>query len=410
MTRFLRDERGTFAVLGAMMISMLLGAGALGIDVSYGWWVKSKLQAAADAAALAAAQNLPDTAAASSAAVSIAPQNVNANFGTVVAASDVQIGTYDPSTGVFTAGGGTSAVQVTAGRTAAKGNATPVFLAGIFGWRSDINARAIAYRLTSGPAYCVVVLNTANAVGAFSAQGGGDFSVPNCGVYVNSSHSKAASSSGASTARARSFCLVGGYSGTFTATPTTGCAVAADPLASVPEPTLPAYCPASAYTSSTPPADCTYTGSITWGSNRTFSGKYYFKNATVTINGGNMTGTETMWYFDATSTLDLGSSGTVNLTAPSSGTYKGIAIFQSRSAPVNNVMKITGSADFLLDGTLYMPRAELQLNGNSTVSVNGKTGYVIAYELHYTGASTFTVGTWGGTQALGTASKPYLVQ
>jgi hypothetical protein len=49
-------------------------------------------------------------------------------------------------------------------------------------------------------------------------------------------------------------------------------------------------------------------------------------------------------------------------------------------------------------------RASLALTGNSTVSVNGKTGYVIAYELHY------TVGTWGGAQALGTASKPYLVQ
>jgi hypothetical protein len=36
------------------------------------------------------------------------------------------------------------------------------------------------------------------------------------------------------------------------------------------------------------------------------------------------------------------------------------------------------------------------MTGNSTVSVVSKAGYVIAYELHYTGASTFTVGTWGG--------------
>jgi hypothetical protein len=410
MTRFLRDERGTFVVLGAMMISVLMSVGALGIDVSFSWWVKAKLQAAADSAALAAAQKLPDTTAAASAAVTIAPQTVPANFGTVVATSDVQVGSYDPSTGTFTAGSGTSAVQVTAGRTTAKGNPTPVFLAGIFGWRSDISARAIAYRLSTGPAYCVIVLNASNAVGAFSAQGGGDFSVPNCGVQVNSSHTKAASSSGASTARAKKFCITGGYSGTFIALPTTGCPIMADPLASVPEPAVPAACPFAAYYSSTPPANCYYTGTFTWSSDKTFSGQYYFKNATVTINGGNLTGTDVTWFFDSTSTLDLGSNGTVNLTAPSSGTYKGIAMFQSRSAPLNNAMKITGSADFLIDGTLYLPRASLALTGNSTVSVNGKTGYVIAYELHYTGASTFTVGTWGGAQALGTASKPYLVQ
>jgi hypothetical protein len=77
---------------------------------------------------------------------------------------------------------------------------------------------------------------------------------------------------------------------------------------------------------------------------------------------------------------------------------------------INNTMNITGGADLSLAGTLYMPRASLSLTGNSSVTITGKTGYVIAYELHYTGTSDFEVGTVGGTQALGSLVPPVLVQ
>jgi hypothetical protein len=115
-------------------------------------------------------------------------------------------------------------------------------------------------------------------------------------------------------------------------------------------------------------------------------------------------------FFDATSTLDMNTSGTVSLSAPSGGTYKGISIFQSRSAITNNIMKITGSSNFLLNGTLYMPKALLQLTGNSDLSMNSRSGYIIANRLSYTGSSTFTVGAWGGAQGLGIPVKASLVQ
>ena len=249
-----------------------------------------------------------------------------------------------------------------------------------------------------------------SAVSALEVKGGGKFSVPNCGVYVNSGHNKAASSGNATSVLAKNFCIVGGYSGSFSPTPTTGCASMPDPLAAVPEPTMPAA--ACAPSANPQPNTCYYTGAITVSSSTTLaSGTYFFKNATVTIAAGaNITGTNVMWYFDANSTLDFASNGTVHLTAPSSGAWRGIAMFQSRSAPLNNTMKITGSADFILDGTVYMPRAQLQLTGNSDVSVNSKSGYVIANKLAFTGSSTFTVGTWGGVQALGSMTPPNLVQ
>src|SRR5215218_7679974 len=101
----LKDERGSITILAALLMSMLLGFGALSVDVAHGYNVKERLQSAADASALAAAQALPDTSAASTKAVSIAAQNVPSTYGTVVAAADVTFGTYDPSTQAFTAGG-----------------------------------------------------------------------------------------------------------------------------------------------------------------------------------------------------------------------------------------------------------------------------------------------------------------
>jgi hypothetical protein len=127
-------------------------------------------------------------------------------------------------------------------------------------------------------------------------------------------------------------------------------------------------------------------------------------------SNANVTGNEVMWFFDANSRLDMNTSGTVNLSAPSSGTYRGISLFQSRSAPMNNEMRVTGTSNFLLAGTLYTPRASLALTGNSDVSVNARSGYVITNRLAYTGSSTFTVGTWGGSQAYGSATKASLVQ
>ena len=63
-----RDERGQVIVLLAVTLVVLLGMGALVIDVGRAYVVKRHLQASVDAAALAGAQALPDASAATSAA------------------------------------------------------------------------------------------------------------------------------------------------------------------------------------------------------------------------------------------------------------------------------------------------------------------------------------------------------
>jgi uncharacterized Zn-binding protein involved in type VI secretion len=59
--RHWRDEDGTVLVLFALLLGLMLMVGALAVDVGY-WWVNGKkAQIAADACALAAAQELPHT-------------------------------------------------------------------------------------------------------------------------------------------------------------------------------------------------------------------------------------------------------------------------------------------------------------------------------------------------------------
>jgi Flp pilus assembly protein TadG len=336
--RFAHDEKGGVAILVAMLASALISLGALAVDVSHSEGVKQRLQAAADAASLAASQRLPDFSAARAAAVELAAANAPNGYGTILREADVIFGIYDPETKVFTQSTATNvnAVRVSTSRTTSGGNAAPTFLGSVMGVNSvDVATQATAYRST-GPVSCVYVLDN-SAVSAFSVSGGGKFNVPNCGVQVNSGHNKAAAAGNATEASAKRFCVRGGYNGSFTPVPVTGCAAVADPLVSLPEPTAGA-CQATGLT-----GPGTYCGAINVASAISLSpGLYYFRNAQVTVgSGANLTGSGVTFFFDSTSTLEIGSNAAIDLSAPTTGVYRGISIFQSRSAPINNVMKMT---------------------------------------------------------------------
>ena len=55
----LRHEAGQTVVLVAVLLPLFLGLGALAVDIGYWYVVKKTAQDAADAAALAAARELP---------------------------------------------------------------------------------------------------------------------------------------------------------------------------------------------------------------------------------------------------------------------------------------------------------------------------------------------------------------
>lgn len=136
------------APLAGFMLTAVVGMSAFSIDAGHLIWNRTQLQTSADAAALAAAGNLPggNLSAVKAAAVDYASINVPADYGTVMLREDVVIGHWDPKTRTFIPGTTEpNAVKVTARRTVARGNPVPSFFAKIFGVQStDMEATAIA--------------------------------------------------------------------------------------------------------------------------------------------------------------------------------------------------------------------------------------------------------------------------
>ena len=138
-------RRGAVAVLAAVFLVVLVGMIAFAVDIGYLSVVRTQLQVAADSAALAAAgsSNLSQ-----SGMVSAAQQFANANTAAgrqvQLNAGDVQMGTWNSTSGTFTPSTGVAtAVKVTVRTDPNSGGATSLFFGRIFG-RSTVNQQASA--------------------------------------------------------------------------------------------------------------------------------------------------------------------------------------------------------------------------------------------------------------------------
>ncbi len=153
-------RRAAVAVQVAVMSTLILGIGALAVDVGAIYTVQSELQVAADAAALAAAGELigtdggPPDAAARAAAADFAARNRVRNASPLLTTADVEFGrsVLNPSTNRFEfapAASGFDAVRVTVRRTVDSPNGgVPLWFANIFGIReTELRARAAAVLL-----------------------------------------------------------------------------------------------------------------------------------------------------------------------------------------------------------------------------------------------------------------------
>jgi hypothetical protein len=136
-------------------------------------------------------------------------------------------------------------------------------------------------------------------------------------------------------------------------------------------------------------------------------GIYYLQGGGLTVSGpssitvavGETAGI--MIYNDWQSSSDainLSGSGVLTINPPASGLYKGISIFQKRGtllAP-GPALTLSGSGALNLTGTVYAAYAKVTMSGSSGVSVMG--GQLIADTLSVTGSATLSVAP--GTQPI----------
>ena len=149
-----------------------------------------------------------------------------------------------------------------------------------------------------------------------------------------------------------------------------------------------------------------HTGANCWkslsvGSNRSLTVPSTW-NGPLYVNGGNvdLQGAFTcascaivLTNKDTSTTATIGTfssnaQATNNITAPTSGTYKGIAVYQDRRAS-GNIDKINGGTGNVVNGVVYFPNDTLWLNGTGN-SVSLCAMYV-AKNLVFNGNSTIAI-------------------
>ena len=145
--RFKRDERGSVLPLAGLCMTVILGFAAVAIDLGQQTALRSQLEGTADAAALAAASQLPDERKARRKALEYAEENMpEAAHGHVLRDEDIVFGTWYSQTRQFVADGPiANAVQVTVRRSEQNGNPAPTFFLHLFGYdHADLSARSLA--------------------------------------------------------------------------------------------------------------------------------------------------------------------------------------------------------------------------------------------------------------------------
>jgi PKD repeat protein len=168
--------------------------------------------------------------------------------------------------------------------------------------------------------------------------------------------------------------------GSYTPTPTTGAAVVPDPIA--------AEITAGTLTTPTKPATASSTccgpvnGKTTlqpgyYSSGLNFNGSnyivtlapgvYYF-DGNMIVGGVNLTGSGVTIYFDNGS-LTMNSASTMTLSAPTTGPTAGMLIWQATTD--SNSMILDSSSSSSWKGAIYLPGAQLTLNGGSTAVAYG---------------------------------------
>jgi len=370
----------TMAVCTAVLMECI----GLAIDAGYLEFVKTRMQGAADAAAVGGAQEIKANGPAN--LVSAAKNDAALN-GFTDGQNSVSITVNNPPlSGNYT--GDSTAVEVLV-----TGNVSPVFM-GLLGFTSmAVNARGVARQGTANGGGCLFTLDP-SASSAFSLSGGVQLT-SKCAVQVNSSSATAMSVSGGTSLTAPSISVVGNYSlsggSSISPLPTTGAASVSDPLANIPAPSVGAcnytnYSVSGGATKTLSPGVYCNGISISGGADVTLNpGTYILEGGGLQLSGGcTVEGAGVTFYNTAGSGYGYGaisfSGGTHDiLSAPTSGSLAGILFFQDRSIASPAASSFSGGASAVLNGTLYFPTSTLTYSGGTgtayTILISKKIGF-----------------------------------
>ncbi|HSB88544.1 MAG TPA: Tad domain-containing protein [Anaerolineales bacterium] len=118
------------------------------------------------------------------------------------------------------------------------------------------------------------------------------------------------------------------------------------------------------------------------GGNWTFESGIYCVDNGFTVNGGSVTGHNVMFYIEGGDVTWSGNA-TIRLDAPDDGAYAGMLIYQNPSDTERAT--INGDSGSYIEGTIFMPGAEIQVNG--TGGADGFHSQIVGYKVDLSGTA-----------------------
>ena len=135
------------------------------------------------------------------------------------------------------------------------------------------------------------------------------------------------------------------------------------------------------------------------GTSYTLAPGTYFVHGSLNIaNGVTVSGTGVTFLIDSGGSVTIGGGARVSLTAPTSGTYAGMLLYQDRSN--TNTINIANGSTTSMTGTIYAAGATVAIAGGSSNSQYGSQ--LVAKQVNASNNASFTVNTVASTSGGGT--------
>ena len=371
MGAFARDGSGGIAMVTALSMPILVGMAGLAVETMEMTWIRRTMQRQADSGALAGAFALSQDRSVAATATSDMSRNGNGAFGVT---SVVENG---PTAGSYA--GNNRAVRVVL-TSSMRLPLTTFFTRN--GQRLVTEATAALIGMGE---YCVVALETSTTVPGLSMGGSSNVNL-HCGMISNAPAAASVVTNGnAGQITATPIAAVGGIPPSTLFAPNTEIfpytVPQRDPYASLADPVITGSTQSGAVGANNKVTRINpgvYDGFTPKGDIVLNPGTYIIDGGSFKVNAGtSVTGTGVTFVLtsrtvagtpSSVATMAVNGGATLDITAPSTGTYAGILIYQDRRAS-DGSEKINGGSSWKLEGVIYMAAREVQFNGDSGMNI-----------------------------------------
>jgi len=384
---FAANRTGGIAAMTALLMPVFIGAAGLTSDTIQMAFIKRVMQRQADSGAIAGAFALSQGYPVPATVTADLARNSNYTLTLTPVIENA------PTTGTYARNG-------RAVRVALATDARLPFI-GFFMGSQRITAEATAAVLGFGE-YCVVSLDSASST-TISMTGNTTIDM-DCGMFSNSRATDSISATGSSNITASPLASVGALS------PNNHYAAGTallpysipqnDPYASLSNPTVTGTAK-TVNVSSNKVLNLrpgVYSGMNVQGTLNLSAGTYTIDGGTLNfgaqsiINGTGVTFVLTSRKASSTpsdvATISISAGANWNISAPTSGTYVGVLMYQDRRALDGGVNQMSGNSSSVIQGALYFASQELKFQG--TAGMNIKCVKLVAKRYVFTGNSTIT--------------------